>query len=183
MSEGGAQPSAVTIEFQGIPKGQLAQVWGRLQAGEPLNEAEQLLARSMADHPHWFPYFQAVGLFEQGDERYPGDVDPFLHVNLHMVIALQLNRGRPKIAPRYYQARLERGEEPHEIIHQMLELFKRQLVQNLTQDPSGGGRVNLAGYQKSLRALMKLPRGRLWSRLGFSAPPPLHPEASLPIEL
>ena len=138
------------------------------------------------DHPHWFPYFQTIGLFEQKDERYPGDVNPFLHVNLHMVIAFQLNQRRPKIITRYYQERIKKGESPHEIIHQLIEVFQRQLVWTITQgdrDGEGAGKVDLAAYGKTLKTLMRLSRRRLWQRLGAAEPPPLHPEADLATEL
>ena len=186
MSEARAGGEQITIDFQGLPKSYFAQVWGKLQEGEKLDDAEQLLARSMADHPHWFPYFQTIGLFEQKDERYPGDVNPFLHVNLHMVIAFQLNQRRPKIITRYYQERIKKGESPHEIIHQLIEVFQRQLVWTITQgdrDGEGAGKVDLAAYGKTLKTLMRLSRRRLWQRLGAAEPPPLHPEADLATEL
>ena len=165
----------ITVEFQGVNDAVFAQIWEKMKRGEHLEGAEHILGRSMADHPHWYPYFETIGIFNT-PSHYPGEVNPFLHINLHMLVGLQVLQSKPLEAKKFYLARLKKKNEPHEIIHMMIEAFKKHLV--WTAIHQGSGDVDLNAYAKTLKTLSPLTTHGLWKRLGLSSPPELHPEAS-----
>lgn len=173
QSEGGPR---IVIEFQGVSQQVIAQVWEQLKSGATPEGPAFILARSMADHPHWFPFYETIGIFDSGADSYPDGVDPFLHVNLHFLIGLQILNGSPEGARTFYQARERAGDEPHEIIHMMMETFQRHLVWT-AMNAGPEGRLDLEAYADTLDVLADLDRDELWERLGHDDPPTLHPEA------
>jgi|GEM_PF-1395105 len=169
-------PRRIVIEFKGVSQEVIRQVWEQLKAGEQPEGPAFILARSLADHPHWFGFFETIGLFEGDHVAYPGDVDPFLHVNLHLLIGLQILNEQPSEARSFYQAREQRGEAPHEVIHVMMSAFQRHLAWT-AMNAGPEGQFDMEAYAETLRALKPLNREQMWQRLGHSEPPALHPEA------
>lgn len=171
-----AAPPRIVIEFQGVSKQVLAQVWEKLKGGETPEGAAFVLARSMVDHPHWYPFYETIGIFETGDDQYPGDVDPFIHVNLHFLIGLQILNASPAGARDFYVERERVGDDPHAIVHMMMEAFQRHLVWTaLNAGPEG--RFDMGAYEATLNVLKELDQDELWERLGHDEIPTLHPEA------
>ena len=159
-----SQSPRVVIEFQGVPKKTIGEVWELLKAGGTPEGSAHILARSMADHQHWFPFYETIGIFDSGEE-YPGDVDPFLHVNLHMLIGMQVLTGSPKEAKRFYQTRVRKKDTPHEIIHMMMNVFQRHLVWTaVNMGPEG--KLDLEAYADTLKVLRPLKKKALWEDLG-----------------
>ncbi len=170
------RPPRVVIEFQGVSKQVMAQVWEQLKEGGIPEGPAYTLARSMLDHPHWVAFYETIGIFETGEDHYPGDVDPFLHVNLHFLIGLQILNASPLGAQSFYIYREEEGDQPHEIIHIMMEAFQRHLVWTaLNAGPEG--KFDMAAYEATLKTLEALPISEIWERLDHDERPTLHPEA------
>lgn len=166
----------VVIEFQGVSKEVMSQVWEQLKAGATPEGAAFTLARSMCDHQHWWAFYETIGIFDTGDEQYPGDVNPFLHVNLHFMIGLQILNASPKGAQQFYSRRVELGDDPHEVVHMMMEAFQRHLVWTAIHgDP--GGQIDMNAYEATLAVLEELDIEELWEKLGHEQRPQLHPEA------
>ena len=166
----------VVIEFQGLSKQVLSSVWEELKAGVIPEGAAYTAARSMLDHKHWFAFYETIGIFDMGEDAYPGDIDPFLHVNLHFLIGLQILTASPPGAQSFYLAREKQGDEPHEVVHMMMEAFQRHLVWTAIH---GGpeGQFDMKAYEDTLEVLKGLNRDELWERLGHDEPPILHPES------
>ena len=167
----------IVIEFQGVSKQVMAQVWDLLKEGQTPEGAAFTLARSMVDHPHWFPFFETIGIFDTDGEQYPGDVDPFIHVNLHFLIGLQILNSSPIGARTFYLSREQAGDNPHEVVHMMMEAFQRHLIWTALH---GGpeGKFDMQAYEETLAVLEDLDRDELWERLGHEDPPELHPEGN-----
>lgn len=166
----------VVIEFQGVSQQVIAQVWEQLKSGGTPEGAAFTLARSMVDHQHWYAFYETIGIFESDENAYPGEVDPFLHVNLHFLIGLQVLNASPPGAQRFYIARERRGDDPHEVIHMMMEAFQRHLVWT-AMNAGPEGQFDMGAYEDTLEVLQELERDELWERLGHDEPPALHPEA------
>ena len=166
----------VVIEFQGVSKQVMAQVWEQLKAGGIPEGAAYTLARSMLDHPHWYAIYETIGIFETGEDHFPGGVDPFLHVNLHFLIGLQILNASPRGAQEFYLSRESEGDEPHEIVHMMMEAFQKHLVWTaLNAGPEG--RFDMGAYEATLKVLEPLGTVEIWERLEHDERPTLHPEA------
>lgn len=166
----------VVIEFQGVSKEVMSQVWEQLKAGAVPEGAAFTLARSMCDHQHWYAFYETIGIFDTGDEQYPGDVNPFLHVNLHFMIGLQILNAAPQGAQRFYSSRSQLGDDPHEIVHIMMDAFQRHLVWTAIHG-GPGGQIDMNAYEETLAVLEALPIDEVWEKLGHEQRPQLHPEA------
>ena len=174
MSNQQQSPGTVTIELQGIDKRVLKNVWDKMRQGEPLSGQENYIGRSMADHPDWFPVFETIGLLE-GDDTLPDGENPFVHLTFHVMIGSQVFNRNPKEAEVFYRLRLRQGDEPHDIIHMMINVFQRHLAwtaQNARQ--GGAGDFDMKAYAKTLRSLQALRTDKLWQRLGYPTPPKAH---------
>ena len=169
----------VVIEFQGVSKKLMSQVWEQLKAGAMPEGAAFTLARSMCDHQHWYAIYETIGIFDTEDEQYPGNINPFLHVNLHFMIGLQILNASPKGAQRFYSSRVKLGDDPHEIVHIMMEAFQRHLVWTAIHE-GPGGQVDMNAYEDTLAVLKPLTSEEIWEKLGHEYRPHLHPEAYEP---
>ena len=171
-----AQSPQVVIEFQGVSQRAISQVWEQLKEGAIPEGAAFTLARSMVDHQHWYAVYETIGIFDTGEEAYPDEVNPFLHVNLHFLIGLQILNASPLGAQKFYLAREHQGDEPHEIIHMMMDAFQRHLVWT-AMHAGPEGKFDMNAYEDTLEVLESLDRDEIWERLGHDEPPTLHPEA------
>ncbi|MCB9526832.1 MAG: DUF1841 family protein [bacterium] len=167
-------PGTVTIELQGIDKRVLKAVWDKMRRGEELTGQEIYIGRSMADHPDWFPVFETIGLLE-GDDTLPDGENPFVHLTFHVMVGSQVFNRNPKEAEVFYRLRLRAGDEPHDIIHMMINVFQRHLAWTAQQARQGGtGDFDMKAYAKTLRSLQTLRTDKLWQRLGYPTPPKAH---------
>jgi len=166
--EGGGEP--VTIEMQGIDKRALAQVWLKMKTGAELKGEETYIGRSMADHPEWFPIFDTIGVLE-GDDTLPDGTNPFAHVSFHVLIGSQIYHQRPPEAEVFYRTRLRKGDDRHDIIHMMLNVFQRHLVWAAQHSQDGEARFDSTAYAATLRSLWPLKSRTLWQRLGHQGAP------------
>lgn len=170
----GKSPGKVTIELQGIDKRLLKHVWDKMRRGDELSGQEIYIGRSMADHPAWFPLFETIGLLE-GDDTLPDGQNPFVHLTFHVMMGSQVFNRKPKEAEVFYRLRLKHGDEPHDIIHMMINVFQRHLVWTAQHAQKGGpGEFDMQAYAKTLRSLQNLKTERLWQRLGYATPPKAH---------
>jgi hypothetical protein len=192
---------SITLELQGVSKSYMSQVWERLKQGEVPQGEEYILARSMADHRHWYALFETIGIFDSDPSHYVGDVDPYLHIQLHHMIGLQILHKTPIQALNFYQARIQKQEDPHEIIHMMIEIFKQHMmkmveqlvtdeqmqslheqlheVDTSTEDKAIHVQLNQQHYALQLKKLQIKTRQHIWHNLGFNEIPHLHTEQEL----
>jgi hypothetical protein len=168
----------ITIEMQGIDKRLLAHVWEKMKVGTELAGSEVFIGRSLADHPHWFPFFDTIGLLG-GDDTLPDGQNPFAHVTMHVLMGSQVFHAQPKEAELFYRMRLRAGDDSHAVIHMMIEVFQRHIAWAVQHADRESGQVSLdmVAYGRTLRSLWPLKTTKLWQRLGFETPPVLHPEA------
>lgn len=165
----------LVIELQGIDKRHLAFVWEKMKAGQQLVGQEIFIGRSMADHPQWFPFFDTIGILEGGDETLPSGENPFGHVSLHVLVGAQIFNKAPEEADTFYRMRLRKGDEPHAIIHMLIEVFQRHIFWAArNRAPGGEMDLDLKAYGDTLRALWHLKTPKVWARLGFATPPRPH---------
>ncbi len=173
-TEGQGQQGRIVIEMQGVDKRSLALVWQKMKQGIELQGDEIYIGRSMADHPEWFPIFDTIGLLE-GDDTLPDGENPFAHVTFHVLIGSQIFHRNPPEAEVFYRMRLRKGDERHDIVHMMINVFQRHLVwaaQHAKQGGEGGLDFDLKAYGKTLKSLWGLKTKRLWQRLGYDEAPP-----------
>ena len=96
--------------------------WTKFRAHEPLSALEQAAARLIALHPEYHPILDAPERNLDRDWRpESGDVNPFLHLSLHLAVAEQLAIDQPRgIVAHFERLRAARGDA-HAALHDVVE--------------------------------------------------------------
>ena len=74
----------------------LIDAWAKHRAGAPLSDLEKITAGLIALHPEYHTAFEQPDRFAERDYApEAGDVNPFLHLSLHLAVAEQLAINQP----------------------------------------------------------------------------------------
>jgi hypothetical protein len=100
----------------------LIDTWTKFRAHEPLSGLEQRAAELIALHPEYHAILEAPERNLDRDWRpESGDVNPFLHLSLHVAVAEQLAIDQPPgIRAEFDRIKGARGDE-HAALHAVLE--------------------------------------------------------------
>jgi len=96
--------------------------WRKHRAGEPLSALEATAARLVGMHPEYHAIIESPALYADRDYRPEhGDVNPFLHLSLHLAVAEQLAIDQPRgIVAHFERLRAARGDA-HAALHDIVE--------------------------------------------------------------
>jgi hypothetical protein len=96
--------------------------WTKFRAQEPLSALERMASELIALHPEYHAMLEAPEENIDRDWRpEAGDVNPFLHLSLHLAVAEQLAIDQPPgIRAEFDRLRTARGDE-HAALHALLE--------------------------------------------------------------
>lgn len=94
----------------------LRKVYQRFRQGEELSEEEHRLAAILDEHPEFGPVWEAGEAAGDGDLRI-GEVNPYLHVQIHMMIETQIATARPPEVSVTVERLRDGGMTRHEAIH------------------------------------------------------------------
>lgn len=108
----------------------LVDAWRKHQAGEPLSGLEKKVAQLIAMHPEYHAVLQSPGAHLERDFRPEhGDINPFLHLSLHLAVAEQLAIDQPTgIVAQYERLRAARGDA-HAALHAIVECLGEAIWQ------------------------------------------------------
>jgi hypothetical protein len=100
----------------------LIDAWRKYRAGEALSGLEQTAAQLIAMHPGYHAMLESPDAHVDRDYRpEQGDLNPFLHLSLHLAAAEQLAIDQPPgIAAQYARLCTSRGDA-HEALHAIVE--------------------------------------------------------------
>ena len=118
-------------------------VWNKIQAGAPLAGLEQTAAGVIVDHPE---YHRTLSDPEHAIDRdyvpEQGEVNPFLHLSLHLAIEEQLSIDQPPGIRAAFERLARRSGSPHDARHAILEC----LAETIWQAQRTGAPPDAAGY-------------------------------------
>jgi len=100
----------------------LIAAWQKYRAQQPLSALERIAAGLIAMHPEYHATFDDPDRHVARDYTpEAGDINPFLHVSLHLAVAEQLAIDQPPgIRAQFERLRAARGDE-HAALHAVLE--------------------------------------------------------------
>jgi hypothetical protein len=120
--------------------------WRKYRAGQPLGGIEGLALEVILKHPE---YHEALEHPEQSAQRdYSGELNPFLHMSLHVALEEQLSIDQPPGIAARFQALLARYQDRHEALHQALEC----LGETVWRAQRDGAALDAAAYLDYLAA-------------------------------
>ena len=96
--------------------------WAKAREGKPLSDLERITTKLIALHPEYHRTLEEPEKFAERDYApESGDVNPFLHLSLHLAVAEQLAIDQPPgIRAQFERIRDARGDE-HAALHAVLE--------------------------------------------------------------
>ena len=93
--------------------------WRKYRAGEPLAGMEGLALDVILKHPEYHEVLERPEQYAQRD--YTDELNPFLHMSLHVALEEQLSIDQPPGIVARFQALVARYQDRHEALHQALE--------------------------------------------------------------
>ncbi len=93
----------------------LANAWQKFLDKKALDPLEDQLTKIIELHPE-LDYFPESG-----------EVNPFLHINLHLSLREQLSINQPNGINEYYQKILAKVKDPHEVEHRMMDCIAQMI--------------------------------------------------------
>ena len=102
----------------------LAKSWQKYTSNKPLEPLEEQLVSIIEIHPE---YHDLIGNIES--EYFPeqGEVNPFLHINLHLALRDQLSLNQPKGVKEVHQKLINHYKDSHEVEHLMMECIAEMI--------------------------------------------------------
>jgi hypothetical protein len=102
----------------------LAKSWQKFSNNEPLEPLESLLASIIQIHPEYHGLINNVG-----SDYFPeqGEVNPFLHINLHLALRDQVSINQPTGIKEAYDTLLEKLKDEHAVEHLMMDCIAEMI--------------------------------------------------------
>ena len=108
----------------------LVDAWRKHRGGEPLSGLEQTAAQLIAMHPEYHRMLEVPDSYVDRDFRpEQGEINPFLHLSLHLAVAEQLSIDQPPgIAAQFARLR-DRHGDAHEALHALVDCLGETIWQ------------------------------------------------------
>ena len=102
----------------------LANAWQKFLDKQLLDPLEDQLTKVIEIHPEYHKLIQNIE-----SDYFPeqGEVNPFLHINLHLSLREQLSINQPPGINEYYQTILNKVKDPHEAEHRMMDCIAQMI--------------------------------------------------------
>ena len=102
----------------------LANSWQKYTRNKPLEPLEKQLASIIEIHPEYHHLINDVNS-EYSPEQ--GEINPFLHINLHLALKDQLSINQPIGINQIYQDLIKKYKDSHEVEHLMMECIAEMI--------------------------------------------------------
>ena len=102
----------------------LAASWQKYTKNKPLEPLEKQLASIIEIHPE---YHELIGNIDSDYFPEQGEVNPFLHINLHLALRDQLSIDQPKGIKKAHEKLINQYKDSHEVEHLMMECIAEMI--------------------------------------------------------
>lgn len=120
--------------------------WGKYRNGQPLEGLEQSAVEIILLHPDYQPLLESEESLAREFAPEGGQLNPFLHLSLHLAVAEQLSIDQPR-GIRDLHAKLQATRDAHAALHVVLEC----LGETVWQAQRTGTAPDEAAYLECLR--------------------------------
>lgn len=109
----------------------LFDAWAKYRAQAPLTDLERTAVGIIALHPEYHPLLEAREQYAERDFLpEEGQVNPFLHLSLHLGVAEQLAIDRPAGVRAEYERLARKHDNAHDALHDLLECLGEVMWQS-----------------------------------------------------
>jgi hypothetical protein len=123
--------------------------WRRHREGLPLEPLDAQVADVVALHPEYHELLEAADALTREFTVEQGQVNPFLHMGLHLGIREQVSTNRPAGITEVHRRLAQRLGSVHEAEHRMVDV----LAETLWEAQRSGRAPDEAAYLEKLRRL------------------------------
>jgi hypothetical protein len=129
------------------------EAWRKYQAQEVLTPIETVAAGIVLEHPEYHPILSDPEIMARKFPPEDGQINPFLHMSLHLAIEEQLSIDQPPgIRATFETLRRLRGDR-HKAMHDVLECLGETMFKALRDNGSPDG----TAYLNSIRRRAGMP--------------------------
>jgi hypothetical protein len=124
------------------------ETWRKYRAQQPLEGLEKTVVETILLHPEYHTLLDDAG--DHLDRDYApesGELNPFLHLSLHLAVAEQLSIDQPRGIRSAHAQLLSRSEDGHGALHALLEC----LGETVWQAQRNGTAPDEAAYLECIR--------------------------------
>ncbi|MFT3737020.1 MAG: DUF1841 family protein [Rhodocyclaceae bacterium] len=121
--------------------------WRKRRANESMEAMEQLVADIIASHPEYHALFENPDAADKDFAPEDGQINPFLHISLHLAVEEQLGIDQPPGLRAAYEECLNRRGNAHEARHDILE----SLAETLWEAQRNGTPMDALAYVERVK--------------------------------
>lgn len=103
--------------------------WRRYRGGAELGPLERVVTEIVVEHPEYHALLERPDALERDYLPETGEINPFLHLAMHVAIQEQLSTDRPAGVRGLYRSLRARFDSAHELEHAMMECLGETLWQ------------------------------------------------------
>ena len=106
------------------------ETWRKYNAQEALTDLEALTLEVILKHPEYHPVLEQSERFIDHDYSPElGDINPFLHLGMHLAIAEQISIDQPSGIRGHYERLLKKTGSEHDAYHHIMECLAEMIWQ------------------------------------------------------
>jgi hypothetical protein len=117
-------------DLRNFARNYIATIWKIHKMGGPLKGDEKRLVNIMEEHKEYYKIWDNADRIGDKECTVKG-VNPFLHVQFHLIVERQLAMGKPKIVKEVAEELNKLGLSHHEIVHLIATPLSNQLFDML----------------------------------------------------
>jgi hypothetical protein len=122
--------------------------WRKHRSGEVLTAMETIAAEIVALHPEYHALVEDPDSVERDFPPEAGQINPFLHLSLHLAIEEQLSIDQPPGIRAAFEAACARRGDRHEAMHDALECLGEMLYESQRKGTLPDAAAYLAGLRR-----------------------------------
>ncbi len=117
-------------ELRNFARNYIADIWKKHKMGGSLKGVDKRLANIMKEHKEYYKVWDNADKIGENEYIIEG-VNPFLHVQLHLIVENQLAMGNPRIVKEVVEELNKFGLSHHEIVHLIAKPLLEQIFDML----------------------------------------------------
>lgn len=104
--------------------------WKKFKENEPLTPLEAQITAVIQAHPEYHSIIETPSKYEDKDfTPEMGQINPFLHLSLHLAINDQIKTDRPKGIRQLFEEKCKKNQTIEQVEHQMMEILAETIWQ------------------------------------------------------
>jgi hypothetical protein len=123
-------------------------VWRKCEQNLPLEPLESIIREVIVIHPEYHACLQIDGIVDKDYLPEVGEVNPFLHLGLHIALYEQLTTDRPLGIQALYRKLCAKYVDSHDLEHHMMECLAEVLWSAQRQGTSPNEQAYLANLRR-----------------------------------